>query len=107
MGGGHSMSSKQSKEIVRRHFADVWNGEDETAAHHTLAPDFRIVDSSGRAVVQGPEGYLRATAAFRRAFPGARFAIEEMIGEGDRIAVRLSMQGVHSALFQGIEATGA
>lgn len=90
------MSLESNKAIIRRHFADVWNGGDESAAQHTLAPDFRIIDASGRAVAHGPEGYLRATAAFRRAFPGAHFAIAEMIEEGDRVAVRLTMRGVHT-----------
>lgn len=101
------MSNEPNKAIIRHHFADVWNGGDESAARHTLAPDFRIIDSHGRAVAHGPEGYLRATAAFRRAFPGAHFAITELIAEGDRVAVRLAMRGVHGAVFQGIEPTGA
>ncbi len=101
------MSSEPSKAIIRQHFADVWNGGDESAAHRTLAPDFRIVDSDGRAIAHGPDGYLRATAAFRRAFPGAHFSIAELIAEGDRVAVRLTLRGIHGATFQGIEATGA
>jgi steroid delta-isomerase-like uncharacterized protein len=101
------MSSAPSKAIIRQHFADVWNGGDESAAYRTLAPDIRIVDSNGRAIAHGPDGYLRTTAAFRQAFPGAHFSIAELIEEGDRVAVRLTLRGVHGATFQGIEPTGA
>src|SRR5690349_18876745 len=100
--GGNSMSNESSKALIRQHFADVWNGGDEAAAHRTLAPDFCIVDSDGRAIAHGPEDYLRATAPFRRAFPGAHFSIAELIAEGDRVAVRLTLLGVHGATFQGI-----
>jgi steroid delta-isomerase-like uncharacterized protein len=101
------MSTSANKALIHRHFADVWNGGDESAVLHTLAPDFRIVDSAGRTIAHGPDGYLRATAAFRRAFPGARFSIAEIVEEGERVAVRLTLRGVHGGPFQGIAPTGA
>ncbi len=40
------------------------------------------------------------------AFPDLRVRIEDMVAEGDRVAVRLRFEGTHQGPFRGIEATG-
>ena len=43
---------------------------------------------------------------FTVAFPDVQITIEEMIGEGDKVAILWTFQGTHRGPFQGIPATG-
>jgi steroid delta-isomerase-like uncharacterized protein len=59
----------------------------------------------------GPEpldsnGYKGFMSALLAAFPDSRVVIDDVIAEGDKVAVRHRLQGTHQAEFQGIPATG-
>jgi len=43
---------------------------------------------------------------FYAAFPGYTHVIEEMVAEGDRVAIRLRFEATHQGEFMGIPATG-
>jgi steroid delta-isomerase-like uncharacterized protein len=53
--------------------------------------------------VDGYQGFMSALLA---AFPDSRFLVDDVIAEGDKVAVRHRLQGTHQAEFQGIPATG-
>ena len=42
----------------------------------------------------------------RTAFSDMRITVEDMIAEGDRVAARVTMRGIHQGEFQGIAPTG-
>lgn len=49
---------------------------------------------------------LRASFnSFTQAFPDVQITIQEMIGEGDKVAILWTFQGTHRGSFQGIPAT--
>jgi steroid delta-isomerase-like uncharacterized protein len=45
-------------------------------------------------------------AAFFAAFPGLHISIEDVIAQGDKVAVRITWQGTHQGEFMGIPPTG-
>jgi predicted ester cyclase len=45
-------------------------------------------------------------SVFDNALPDFHYTIEDVIGEGDKVAVRLSAQGTQTGEFGGIPATG-
>lgn len=51
-------------------------------------------------------GFTRDLAIMRAAFPDARFTIEDMIAEDDKLADRYTISGTHQQPFLGIPATG-
>ena len=51
-------------------------------------------------------GYRQAISAFLDAYPDSRFPIDDVIAEGDRVAIRHSLRGTNRAAFQDIPATG-
>jgi steroid delta-isomerase-like uncharacterized protein len=54
----------------------------------------------------GPEGIKRLVAMFRAAFPDLKISAEDMIADGDKVAVRSVMRGTHKGEFMGVPATG-
>ena len=69
-----------------------------------LAPDF--VDHSHPEFRPGPSDIKQNLIDFYNAFPNASITIEDMIGEGDIVAFRFTLQGTHTSTFAGIPPTG-
>src|SRR5579884_4157706 len=54
----------------------------------------------------GKEGALLLFRQLFGAFPDLRFTVEDVIAQGDKLAVRLTAQGRHQGPFMGVPATG-
>jgi steroid delta-isomerase-like uncharacterized protein len=52
------------------------------------------------------DGHRAFMSALLTAFPDSRFIVDDVIAEGDKVAVRHRLQGTHQAEFQSIPATG-
>jgi steroid delta-isomerase-like uncharacterized protein len=52
------------------------------------------------------EGFDRFETAIHSAFSEMSHPIEDMVGEGDNVAVRLRMEGTHTGDFMGVPASG-
>jgi len=52
------------------------------------------------------EGFDQFEAMFRSAFSNQQHAIEDLVGEGDAVAVRLRFEGVQTGDFMGVPASG-
>ena len=52
------------------------------------------------------EGFDQFEAMFRSAFSDLEHAIEDLVAEGDIVAVRLRLKGVHTGDFMGVPASG-
>ena len=94
-----------NKALVRRFFEDVWSTGDISRRDAFLAPGYRG-HMSGSPETIDRDGWTTWFQGFRSAFPDARFTVEDMIAEGDRVAARLTMRGTHSGPLNGIPATG-
>ena len=54
----------------------------------------------------GPGGVRQLVMNVRRAFPDLVETIDDLVAEGDRVALRLTLRGTHGGPFRGVEATG-
>jgi C-1 hydroxylase len=52
------------------------------------------------------ESLIRHIEDFEKSFPGYDLEVEEMVAEGEMVALRAIFSGVHQDEFQGIPATG-
>ncbi|NUW33901.1 ester cyclase [Nonomuraea sp. SMC257] len=92
----------ENKVIVRRFYDEVLNAGDLAVADEIVTPGF--APRGGR--VTGPEALRETARHLRSAVPDLRFDIEDMIGEGDRVATRWTLRGTHEGDFFGLPATG-
>lgn len=56
--------------------------------------------------VEGSEGLKEHIAGVRAAFPDIRHDIQDMVAEGDKVAVRLTVRATHKGSFGDIAPTG-
>jgi len=94
-----------NKALVRRFFDDVWSTGDIARRDDFLASGYRG-HMSGSLQPIDRDGWTEWFQGFRSAFPDARFTVEDMIAENDRVAARLTMRGTHSGSLNGMPATG-
>ena len=58
------------------------------------------------APVNPTESVAKVKVACLNVFPDLTFSAEDMIAEGDKVAVRFTMRGTHKGEFMGVPATG-
>jgi predicted ester cyclase len=103
------MSVESNKAVVRRWFEEIVNGRTDPSVFQAvvdevIAPDF--VDWDGPDPTNGREAIRRAVPTLLKALPDAFFTVEQLIGEGDLVAVRVRGQGTHTCEVMGIPPTG-
>jgi steroid delta-isomerase-like uncharacterized protein len=99
------MSSEENKAVVRR-AVEAFNQGDQDAVDELFAANYVDHDPSRAGLPTGPEGVKQAWVAFRAAFPDLQGTIEDMITEGDKVAVRGTISGTHEGDLMGIPPTG-
>lgn len=87
------MSEAENKAIIRRLFADVWTG-DVAAADRYYAP--------------GPlrDGLKEFATGLYQAVPDWTVTIDDLVCEGDKVAVRWTGRGTHLGVWNGTPPTG-
>jgi predicted ester cyclase len=89
------MSAEENKAVQRRIIEDVINGKDLDAADELFSEGHTLYPESYE-VGRGPEGMRRAFAGLHEEFPDVRVEIEDILAEGDTVAVRLTFRGTHA-----------
>ena len=99
-----AVSTEQNKEIVSRFAEEVVNNGNYEHLEELVADD--IVDHTPLGEDRGREAVLETTKYLRAAFPDFSVSPQEIIAEGDTVAVRMTQQGTHEGEFMGNEPTG-
>ena len=100
------MPVEENREIARR-FGQVWTAGRLEVVDALAAPDL-VVDYTGL-----PEP-IRGAAAFKQylarqwyaGLPDVRWTAEELLADGDRVAVRWTCRGTHTGALLGLPPTG-
>jgi len=96
---------KDPEAIATWFVEDVWNKGDyrlagqmftADAVLHVRGQDFHLMPKFGLQVVQN----------WRGAFPDFHFQLEDMIVQGNKVALRIPFTGTHQGKFRGLEPTG-
>lgn len=91
---------------IRRLYEGVWNGTDPAVADSLVHEDYLIHDRDLADELRGPELYRALASGTREIFPDASFAIEDLLADGNCVAVRWTMTGTHEGSMAGEEPTG-
>ena len=96
-----------NKALTRRWFEEVWNKGRDDAIDEMMAPEgvaHGLEEAGGR--LSGPAAFKRFYNQFRSGFPDTRVTIDQIIAEGDLVAVRFTARATHAGDGLGIKATG-
>lgn len=96
------MSAEEQKAVIR-HWIAALNRRDLDVARDCFAPDHQD-GYAGPHQVPGPEGVIQRVGRLLAAFD-LHFEIEDLIAEGDRVAARFTVHGLHRGSFRGIQPT--
>ena len=97
------MSTEENKAVTRRGI-ETLNQRNWAEHYELIAPDF-VLHAASR-TIQGIEAYKQFVSMYLTGLPDVHFTIEDMFGEGDRVAVRYTYRGTHKGDFMGIPPTG-
>jgi len=93
------------KSLVRRYYSELWNAWSATALDELISPEIIFHGSIGTAV-HGIAEFRQYVNRIRTAFPDFHNHIEELIAEGNKVAVRLTYTGTHRGELFGFRGTG-
>jgi len=96
--------SAENKALLRRWFEEVWNKGRSEAIDEMLAAD-GIVHGLGEEPMTGPSGFKGFHAAYRGAFPDVTVHVDDVIAEGDQVALRWTAAATHRGHLMGLAPT--
>src|SRR5215208_5226864 len=99
------MKAEENKAIVRR-FWGVWEEGNIGLVDELVAPDYVNHNPGIPGQPEGPEGIKAVVSMFRGGMPDLKVNIDDMIAEGDRVAVRYKIEGTHEGELFGVPPTG-
>jgi steroid delta-isomerase-like uncharacterized protein len=99
------MSTEENKALIRRLIEEFINQGNTAVATELVAEDHVALEPSP-GHQPGRAGLLTTIARMRTAFPDLQYTIEDMVAEGDKVAVYFVWRGTHQGEFLGIPPTG-
>lgn len=98
------MSAEENKTTQRRFFEEVINQKRLVVIDEIYAASF-VSHSMAPGLPPDREGVKVFVSAFHAAFPDGHISIDQMIAEGDSVAVRTTFRGTHTGELMGIAPT--
>ena len=96
------MSIEENKALVHRAY-ELVNRRELDAFFELLAPEYVEHLPIGDKSLEQVKQYAGTVFG---AFPDIHFTIEDMVAEGDKVAVRVTWRGTHKGVFMDITPTG-
>jgi steroid delta-isomerase-like uncharacterized protein len=97
--------STANKDVVRRLYDEVWNKRKVQVIKEIISPSHALHGPNTFGTSVGPEAYERQYLSFLTGFPDLRLTIEDIVSEGDKVAVSWNFSGTHKGEFMGVPAT--
>lgn len=99
-------SIEQNIAAVRRLFDEISAGN-MAVVDEVMTPEFVTHGDAMFPFVRGTGPLKMGIGAFKKAFPDARLAVEQIFGEGDKVIARVQVSGTHTGEWLGVAATNA
>ena len=101
---GAESATEGNKALARRFTEDVWGSHNAGLLDELLSPDF-VNHDPFPGTAGDREGEEKAIAIHSAAMADPEAKVEDLIAEGDRVAVRFSFRATHKGTFLGIAPT--
>lgn len=92
------MSIKENKAVIRRWF-DMINKHDLSMINEIVSDDYGLNEFGME--LKGPEALKQAFTLGFAGFPDLRYRIDDMVAQGDKVAVRYTRTGTHKGEYRG------
>lgn len=89
------MSVSENISLLNRWYHEVWNEKRDDTIRELLAPD-ALVHGHAPGPLRGPEEFVQLAHQVRGAFPDLTMTVEDIFGEGDKVAARWIARGTHN-----------
>jgi predicted ester cyclase len=100
---GGDGSAEESKNVLRRVFEEGFDGGDDSVVSELVAPD-AVSYNPLPGQRQGADGIRDRIRMLREGFDH-HLSVEDLVGEGDRAAARITIKGTHTGEFLGVPST--
>jgi len=97
--------SEANKALVRRYIDQIWNQGNLALISEIFSAD-SVFRAKGQPEIHGLEARRQYVIELRTAFPDIQFRIEELIAEGEKVALCWASSGTHRHAWMRIAATG-
>jgi len=92
------MSINSNKDVITRFISEVWNRNNLAVLDDLIDPAYYDYSYEPR----NREGLERTLLMMKTAFPDHETIIEEIVGEGDTVAICQTLRGTQSGPFRGL-----
>lgn len=90
--------------LVRQYMDDVWNEGHVELVDEYFAEDFVLHEASNESRTRTE--YKETVREIRGAFPDFTVRLDDLLGDDDKVAVRITERGTHEGEYMGIDPTG-
>jgi predicted ester cyclase len=94
----------ENKALIPRWYDEIWRARNPDAINTLYAPN-----STGHFAgyeLPDPASHKRLAVGFQAAFPDAQYSVDQLFGEGDRVASLVTVRATHLGDFRGLAPTG-
>jgi predicted ester cyclase len=100
------MSVEQNIASMRRGFEEVWNKGNLAVIPEVISPQYVAYSSATGELGRGLAYYEQGVKNQRAAFPDLHYAVDSVVGQGDTLAIRLTLTGTMKGKMGNNEPTG-
>jgi len=98
--------TSNNKTIARRLYEECFNRGDLGLVDEIVSESFVSSTPNPGGLPSDREGFKQTVTLLRSGFPDLAMTVDDMVVEGDMVAVRVTARGTHKNEFMGIPPTG-
>ena len=95
------MTTEENKALVQHAYLDGMNTRDMSVIREVFAPSYVNYFPAGQGELHGIDEFVAALDEFIGSFSDLVFTVDDILGDGDKVALRWSAVGVHTGDYPG------
>ena len=99
------MTGEEAKELVRHIMEDGFNKQDLSVVEASFVDDY-VRHGYGGPSAHSLAEHIESLKTYHSSLSDARFEIQQMVSDGESVAVRYILRGIHTGTFMGVAPSG-